>query len=120
MRALAVATLLALGTWLTAVSIGDSGCCSIPNGTFGKPMPPRGADWDAIKPCCAVSAIDAASLAVTARWHVTGRVVRFRAPSAQALQEFHVGQAVDVADAGAGKLAVRTPTRERFFASRVE
>lgn len=172
MRALAVATLLALGTWLALASqaecnittvntangvvmaeehatrrvvwfhVGDKallktlragqrvqidfaagrvaignhpGCCTLlGEETRGS----RDRRWRAL--CCEVTAIDPSAGIVTAKWRSTGRIVKIRLERTQAMRWFSVGQEVDVADAGEGRLTVRLPEPAPISGSRVE
>ncbi len=88
-----------------------------PGQSSGRPPIPSHGPLD---PCCKVVFMDVRAGMVTARWNLTGRVVRFRLSDPALVSRFRPNQSVDVADAGSGRVTVRLEGITAITAYRVK
>lgn len=91
---------------------GTAQCCDIVH-----TAPPAGANRAKEKaaqdpPCCSLTAIDRTTGVVSARNRTSGQEVSFKVYHAKFLAGLRVGQPVDLANIGGGRLVVRTDAAE--------
>lgn len=87
---------------------GASPCCGIATVNPTEPVGNRVRDkLTPAEPCCNVTALDAATGVVTAKWKSTGRVVKFQVADKAFASQLRVGKAIDISNSGANRLTVR-------------